>query len=180
MAYTNGKIYKITGGGLTYYGSTIQPLYKRMYCHKHKSNYNSSKIIIETGEAIIVLVENYPCKSKEELFSRERLYIENNDCVNKKIPIKTQEEIKERKKQYSIDNKEKIKELNKKYEIINADKRKEQHKQYEIINADKRKEQHKLWYIANKERQNQYYIDNKEKIIKQRQNRIAKINNRVI
>ena len=76
MDYTNGKIYKIIGRGMTYYGSTTQRLSKRFWSHKLLKC--SSKIIMETNEAVIVLVELFPCKSKEELFARERYYIENN------------------------------------------------------------------------------------------------------
>ena len=36
MEYQDGKIYKITGGGLTYYGSTIQTLEERFIKHKSK------------------------------------------------------------------------------------------------------------------------------------------------
>jgi hypothetical protein len=48
MGYENGKIYKITGGGMTYYGSTTQPLYKRFHQHKIKNNGCLTKNIIET------------------------------------------------------------------------------------------------------------------------------------
>jgi hypothetical protein len=163
MDYANAKIYKITGGGLTYYGSTTQPLYKRMY--RHKTLTYSSKIIMETGEAIIVLVELFPCKSKEELFSRERYWIENNECVNKCRPIRTKEEKKEQVKQWCIDNANKSKEQRKHYENNNIDKIKERQKQYRIDNTDKIKEQKKQNYIKNidkiKARKKQYYLDNK-------------------
>jgi hypothetical protein len=175
MDYANGKIYKITGGGMTYYGSTTQPLSKRFYSHKYLKKCSSNQII-ETGEAVIVLIELFPCKSKEELFSRERYYIENNDCVNKNIPMRTQKEyrienadkIKERSKEYYIDNKERSKqyyidnkeqkkqyridnkEQKKQYYIENVDKIKEQKKQYRIENADKIKEQKKQYYLKKK------------------------------
>lgn len=170
MDYANGKIYKITGGGMTYYGSTTQALSKRMYCHKQLKY--SSKIIVETGEAIIVLVELFPCTSKEELFSRERWFIENNECVNKNIPMRTD-------KEYRIDNANKISERMKKYNIKNADKIKqnyidtydvikERQTQYAIDNADKIKEYKKQYNKKNadkiKEKCKQYYIDNKDKI----------------
>jgi hypothetical protein len=163
MDYANGKIYKITGGGLTYYGSTTQLLSKRMYEHRTKLDC-SAKIIIETGEAVIVLVEVCPCKSKEELHMRERFYIENNDCVNKQIPNRTQTEIKERDKQHRIDNVDYIKEQHKQYYIVNKDKVNEKHKQYRIDNANKIKEQSKQYYIDNVDKIKQYRIDNADKI----------------
>jgi hypothetical protein len=48
------------------------------------------------------LVENYSCNSKKELETRERYYIENNECVNKNMPTRTM-------KEYQEENKEKIK-----------------------------------------------------------------------
>ena len=51
----------------------------------------------------IVLVETYPCESKDELTSREAHYIRTVVCVNKVIPGRTDE-------QYYLDNKEKYQE----------------------------------------------------------------------
>jgi hypothetical protein len=163
MDYANGKIYKITGGGMTYYGSTTQALSKRMYTHKQlKYSRCSSKIIIETGEAVIVLVELFPCKSKEELFSRERWFIENNECVNKCIPNRTHKEyyidnkdkINERHNQYYIDNKDKVNEINKQNYIANKDKINERHKKYNTDNKDKMKEYMKKYRLHKKEQNN--------------------------
>jgi hypothetical protein len=178
MDYVNGKIYKITGSGLTYYGSTTQALSKRLYHHKLHLKC-SSKQIIELGNYDICLVELFPCKTKEELHMRERFYIENNDCINKYSPIRTQIEIKEQKTQYRIDNADKIKEQTKQYyidnkekqkqyELDNADKIRERKIQYRIDNAEKLKEQKKQYRIDNadkiKEKNRQYYLKKKESL----------------
>jgi hypothetical protein len=42
-----------------------------------------------------VLVEKFPCESKDELHARERYYIENNECVNKYIPNRTNAEYRQ-------------------------------------------------------------------------------------
>lgn len=168
MNYANGKIYKITGSGMTYYGSTTQPLHKRLSCHKCKLNY-SSKQIIELGNYDICLVELFPCKTKEELHMRERFYIENNECINKNTPLRTNKEwridnkehLKETQKQWKNNNSNKIKdyldnnsEKNKNYQkqyiTNNADKIKEYKKQYRIKNADKIKEYMKQYYLTYK------------------------------
>ncbi len=105
--YQNGKIYKIYNddNDLVYYGSTVQPLYKRLYQHKYnaKQKYQckSHNLGVDIDKCKIVLVENYSCNSKEELHRRERFYIENNKCVNKSIPCRT-------RKEYREDNKEKF------------------------------------------------------------------------
>jgi len=102
--YEKGKIYKIISDTTDkiYIGSTCQPLSKRH--HRHKMNFNSfingkrrystSVEIIKLGNTNIILLENFPCNSKEELFSRERYYIEINKdkVVNKIIPTRTTKE----------------------------------------------------------------------------------------
>lgn len=147
--YGNGKIYKITGSNLIYYGSTTQPLNKRKDTHKslYLNRRNCiSKIIIEKGNWEIVLVENYSCENKEQLFSRERWWIENNECINKIMPITTIEEKKEQIKKwhqqhptYNKEWEEAHKEERKQYHIdnrerINENQRERRRKQKEIIN----------------------------------------------
>lgn len=104
MDYGNGKIYRlISSNGLQYIGSTTQPLCKRMAKHRnHYKRYcNGShhflscfKLFDEDAKVEICLLENYPCVSKEELYSRERYWIENieNGCVNINIPTRTKHE----------------------------------------------------------------------------------------
>jgi hypothetical protein len=99
--YQLGKIYKIVSGNLKYIGSTCEPtLARRMVKHRsdfrwweeNKSNYLSSFKVIEKADACIVLIENFPCNSRDELQARERYHIENNVCVNIDIPYRTEEE----------------------------------------------------------------------------------------
>ena len=95
--YKRGKIYKIVCNttGLCYIGSSSQKsLAKRL--GQHKDYYKLWKInthhivasfqIIDNNNYEIVLVENYPCNSKDELHARERYWIENTECINKVIP----------------------------------------------------------------------------------------------
>jgi hypothetical protein len=145
--YQNGKIYKLVGSGLTYYGSTIQKLSQRKARHKCHLNC-SSKLLFEKGDVDIVLVENFPCNSKEELQSRERWYIENNNCINKAIPMRT-------KKEYYNNNKDRIKKYYKEYYKTNKDIVKE--------NYEANKEKKKEYYKTNKEKIKKYYKNNKDK-----------------
>jgi len=91
--YNNGKIYKIVDNtnDNVYYGSTVKTLEERLTTHKFYKSCRS-KLIIDNGDYNIILVENYPCESKEQLELRERYYIENNKCVNKNIPGRTHAE----------------------------------------------------------------------------------------
>lgn len=92
--YKNGRIYKLVCNitGLKYIGSTCQPLYKRLAGHvsayKAGNKQGLTSInIISNGNYKIVLIENYPCNSKEELIRRERYHIEALECVNHNKPI---------------------------------------------------------------------------------------------
>ena len=121
------KIYKIVSMNnpeMVYYGHTCQTLAQRFASHKSISNKTSSKKIIDLGDAIILLVEDYPCLNENEARAREGFYILNNVCVNKQVAGRTQKEsgmvyhnthkfeIKLQKKQYYIDNKDKLNDQN--------------------------------------------------------------------
>ena len=96
--YNQSKIYKIINEelkGLVYYGSTTAPLKQRYTEHKSKSNNCSSKIMFSVGTPEIILLEEYPCSSKEELIKRERYWIEGNECVNHHIPGRTLKEYRD-------------------------------------------------------------------------------------
>lgn len=168
--YSKGKIYKlVSGSGLTYFGSTIQPLSKRKGGHKshfidyknNKTNYTTSFKLFEedTNNVDIVLVEEFPCENKEQLHKRERFYIDNNECVNKRIPSRTskeyretnKEKIKEQKKEYIDNNKGKIHEHQKEYYLQNKGKIQERCKQFRELNKEKLNEQHRKYYSNNKE-----------------------------
>jgi hypothetical protein len=145
--YQDGRIYKLVGSGLTYYGSTTQNLAVRKAGHKRQNNKCKSRILFENGEVDIVLVEKYPCNSKEELHSRERWYIENNECINKQIPTRTTKEWREL-------NKDKKKEFDKEYYENNKDKIKDRNKEYRKANKDRIKDRDKEWRELNKDKLN--------------------------
>jgi len=151
--YQNSKIYKLVGGGLTYYGSTCNELRKRLIQHKTKNNPCKSKLLFDSGDKVeIILVEKYPCNDKMELHQRERYYIENFECVNKLIPSRTK----------------------KQWEEINKNKRQEQQKEWEEINKIKRQEKRKKWYEVNKEKvkeKKKIYMEN----YKDRKNELRRI-----
>ena len=107
--YSEGKIYKIIAETnedfLPYVGSTIQKLSKRMT--QHRDNY---KLFLEGKDRIrskacdlfqkfgvkncrIVLIENFSCKTIEELTSRERYWYDNIKNCNAQKPQRTIEEI---------------------------------------------------------------------------------------
>jgi len=125
--YERGKIYKLINDefpDLVYYGSTRGKLIDRLYDHRKTSGIRrcSSKILFEKGNCKIILVENYPCQSRKELLLKERYYIENNNCINKELPIITKEEHKQYQKNYRDTNKEQAKIQKKEWYEKNKDR----------------------------------------------------------
>ena len=116
------KIYKIVDNtnNNIYIGSTCDSLKNRL--SKHKASYKrflkglfpivKSFDIIKNNDYQIELLENCDIKTKQELLTRERYYIENNECLNKVIPSRSIKEWridnKDYHKQYRIDNKDKL------------------------------------------------------------------------
>jgi hypothetical protein len=171
--YSKSKIYKIVCNitGLIYIGSTCQTLCQRLQDHKYnykkylnkKYAYTSSFKILENDNYNIILVEEFPCKNKEQLLAKERFFIENTECVNMIIPTRTRkeyyqnnkEQIKEQEKEYCLKNKEKIKEYQKEYYEDNKEKIKDKRKEYLEKNKEQRKKYLKEYYKKNKEKFNQ-------------------------
>ena len=115
--YSKSKIYRIICNktGLVYIGSTTTKLSQRLTEHKAQYiRFKNDKIkrkasaieIIENDDYSIFLIEDYPCERKEQLLKREREIIENINCINKKRPIVSKEEIKIEKKQKYQNNEE--------------------------------------------------------------------------
>ena len=150
--YQKGKIYKIVCNetGLVYLGSTTQALSQRLQGHKKnyksylsgKNNYIHSFKVLENDNYNIFLIEDYLCERKEQLLSRERFWIENNDCVNKNFPTRTV-------KEWNEVNKDKLKMYNKKYRA--STKGKEHKKEYLEKNKDCIKERNRIYFESNKD-----------------------------
>ena len=173
--YQKGKIYKIVcnSTGLTYYGSTVNSLCKRMSGHRSylkTENTCKSKLVLAGGDYDYSLVEECPCDSKDQLHQRERFYIENNECVNKSIPGRTQKEYREQnkdkvlaqQKEYREQNKDKVLARNKEYYEQNKDKVLAQHKEYREQNRDK--------ILARKK---EHYEQNKDKVLAQKKVKVT-------
>lgn len=115
-----GKIYKISGYGLNYYGSTTESIKRRLARHKaHYKDYKDGKRtdkitvfqIFDLGDDYnIELIEHFICPDKKTLLDKENYYITNNECLNKCVPNRTPEQLKERQKKYNELHKDKIRE----------------------------------------------------------------------
>ena len=139
--FETGKIYKIVCNktGLCYIGSTIHPLNRRLSGHKYEykrwlNDNNLKKVslsdVLMNDDFKIILIEDWPCKSKLELHKRERFYIESIDCVNKYIPTQSDVEYFQKNKntkikEYRDQHKEYINEYQDKYNTLYYEKNKE-------------------------------------------------------
>ena len=187
--YKQSKIYELRCNitNKIYYGSTTQKyLSSRLTEHKRdfmkwlKDNNNNSYLssfeILKNGDYKIILVENFECKSKDELRAREQHYIDNNDCINKNKAYLTEEDKTNYIKQYHKNRyeteKEKEKQYSKKYYQTNKEEITQRHKDFYKKNKEKivlySKNYSKNYYKTNKEKENErhkkYNDNNKEKI----------------
>ena len=153
--YSKSKIYHIVCNitGDTYYGSTVQKISQRMTTHRKKDNICCSKPIIERGDYHYGLVEDYKCDNLEQLLMRERYYVDNNDCVNKRSPITSKEEKTAYQKIWHEEHKEEVAAQKKVYN--------EEHKEEIAAKA-------KVYYEENREmfaaRMKVYQQEHKEEI----------------
>ena len=91
---------------LVYYGSTKTPINHRFNRHKYLARQHdagktttkgSAYVVVRCETAYIELVEEV---SEENMLVRERWWIENHPCVNKQLPLQTEEETKAYKKEW--------------------------------------------------------------------------------
>ena len=170
--YSQGKIYKVfsPSKNISYYGSTTYDLQKRLINHIRKykyykdgkTNYVSVNDVLECDDAVIELVENFSCNNKKELGDREGYYIKNNECINKNIPGRTQEE-------WKLEHKEQIKQYQKEYQ-----------KEYRTNNKDYYNDYRKTYYEDNKEKIKQYHKEKYRVNVKEKKEENRKANEEYI
>ena len=114
--YQKTKIYKIEShlGDKIYVGSTAKEyLSQRFQQHKNAykrwkngtvGKYTSFELFDEYGieNCQIVLIEAYPCNSKDEKNAKEGHYIKTLNCVNKVVVGRTREETQKAYKQSDL------------------------------------------------------------------------------
>ena len=159
--YSTGKIYKVINpqNEIIYIGSTTQTLSQRFCRHEHKAIGNK-----------IILLENCPCNSREELVKREQELIEQSDnLLNKFRAYMSEEQHKEYRKkyykQYNETNRNKISEKAKIYYEKNKNKITEKSKEHYENNKENKKEQYEKNKNKISEKAKIYYEKNKNKIL---------------
>lgn len=149
-------IYKIYNNEMAYIGSTVN-FKKRMERHKSDCNNEKSKaynlfiyqyIRTHNGWENFKKEIIYECEVKDKTEQRmvEQKFIKNNECkLNMCNSYTTDEERKEKVKEWYEQNKDKKKEQSKQYKEQNKDKIKEQNKQYYEQNKEKIREKNKKY-----------------------------------
>ena len=155
-------IYRLSDGEQDYYGQTVD-CKQRLSRHKcPSSNLCMSRLLNKDNMKLHVLHTLY---TKQEADETEEFYILNMECVNTKVPCRTQ-------KEYYQDNKEKLKKYKKEYyqnnkELLSEYQKEHYHENKEVIigkqkvyrdnNIEKTRERHKEWYQNNKEKLQQKF-----------------------
>lgn len=138
--YKLGKIYKIVSPSHPevppYFGSTCDALSRRMTGHrvdfKRGKNNTASKALMCFDDAIILLVEEYPCDNKEQLHAREgQIMLEAIEKSNIRMAGVTHEERLLQIAKYKIDHKEEIKAQQAKYREEHQEKIKQYRDKYQ-------------------------------------------------
>jgi len=156
--YSQGKIYKIECNitNEVYYGSTVKSLSERIRQHKKQRNCSAINII-DRGKYTCKIIEEFPCDTVQELEARERWYIENNECINLRVPGRTRQEwcednkvyIAQKAKEYNENNKVEIAAKKKKYYEKNKDEIAQKLKEYREANKVEINEYNKQYREAN-------------------------------
>jgi hypothetical protein len=127
--YKNGKIYKIVSPShpeiAPYFGSTCETLSRRLSLHKadfKRGKGPTSKVLMCFQDAIILLIEEFPCESRKQLHTREGvIMLEAISRVNEKIAGRTDSEYRAIHKEETKENWRKYYEKNS--DILNEKKR---------------------------------------------------------
>ena len=169
MDYSKAKIYCIRNynDNDVYVGSTCQPLSKQMADHRMSINSKRDGNMLlyakmreqGTTNFYIELLEEYPCKNKEQLRAKEGKYIRSLSTLNKRIEGRTIEEwrkdneehLKEHYKNYYIKNKPKIQKYKLEYSSNNKIKIQDYKKEYTIKNKDTINAKSREYYVKNQE-----------------------------
>ena len=149
--YSDGKIYKIISNQTNkiYVGGTAEKyLSKRLAAHRsnfkkwknNKYHYVSSFELIQYPDHKIILIEKYPCDSRDQLLAREQYWIDQNKdiCLNIQNAFgKDLERSRQQQKQYRKINKD----------ILEKKKKEYIEKNKELVSQRK-----KNWYMKNREK----------------------------
>ena len=174
--FNNGVIYKIVYKNIIHYIGSSTNFKRRKTGHKNRCNdindshYNTPLYIFMRNNNwvgnwdiwTIEIVEYYPCKTKIELETRERYFIDEfNPILNVNKPLQTH-------KEWNILNKEKIQHQRAEFHKSNSERLNSKSKAYYQENRESMNATSRINYANNKDARKiqnaKYQSDNKEKI----------------
>jgi len=174
------KIERIENDKMLYVGHTTE-FNKRKGHHKNNCKNTQGKLynlklyqmIRENGNwemFRMIEIEKFSCNDKREAAKKENEVMKELKAnMNTYKSYLTNDEIKEKKKDWRLNNKEKKKKHDKKYYENNKNEINEKSKEYYIDNKNEINEKMKEYYINNKkhiiEQSDKYYKNNKEQIL---------------
>ena len=178
--YENGKIYMLSGtDGYYYIGSTSKELSCRFNKHKYDSKLKDIYVYnhfnkLGWDNVKIECIEEYPCKSKEELLKKENEYIlkakKNINCLNSNNSYLSDHDKIQWKKEYREINRDQIREYNKNYVISHKETVEKKKKEYREAHKEELKDYFKNYAEKHKDQKKEYkrkYVaENKELIAK--------------
>ena len=163
VRYEDSKIYCLYCVDDYYYiGSTVNELRFRLRDHKyHSSLYPTRRVYAHINKlgwknVEIKLLEEFSCKTREELLQKEQEYIKGCEgdpqCLNINGAFQTLEELKVVQSEYRKANRDTILKYKEEYRKENAEKIAEYNKQYTEQNKEAVKERKQAYIEANKEK----------------------------
>ena len=161
--YANTKIYKVINlqdESKIYVGSTCNRLSQRMSLHRQQAKDQTDKLHADMREIgfeqfKIILIELFPCNSKDEKTAREQHWIDLlHSYYNTNRAYRTDEQKKQYYKQYNKqyqqthadELKQYNQQYNQQYKQTHAKEIKQRNKQYQQTHADEIKQQRKQYY----------------------------------
>ena len=144
-------IYKLSNNDLNlhYYGSTTN-IKLRMANHRCILNMTSSRALFTSGTVDLEVLTEMETDCKITVLQVERYYIDNNDCVNIKIPNRS---IDEYKQTFNIILKQRLKQYSHEYYHLNKEI---------ILNKSKTKRDSIEYKVYQKIYQKQYRLKKKQ------------------
>ena len=177
--YQNSKIYKLVSNKTSdiYIGSCLMRLSTRLCGHKHKSNKAVSRnLFINDAIITIVLIEIFPCNTKNELKARELHHITTNNCINVNKPFVCEipcSDIKAWHKEYQQANKEHISANQKEYRQANKEHISANQKEYYQANKEHLRTNKKEYNDVHKEQIEEYKVSHRDQTNIQQRARYA-------
>jgi hypothetical protein len=173
--YQKGKVYAIICNktGRRYVGSTCEPtLARRLAQHvqgfkcwlKNDKGFLTSFDIIKDENYYIILLELYPCNSRDELRMCEQKHIDLNECINKQKAYQSKEKLQEYRKKYIEQHRDEIREKQKQYNEQNRDEIREYQKEYYKQHRDELREKQKQYDEQNRNKKQEYGDKNRQKL----------------